>query len=207
MGDDPYLIPGTNTLKNKLGITDSDVLAVAEYELVESNSVMLGQSTTVFQVSMAGWKAVHRALFAEVYDWAGKYRNVYLSRPYDGGTSSFSRVEDIDRDGGAVLKGLQAAMRRFSQKDAAFAAYHLADAYVGLNTVHPFREGNGRSQKTFFSLICRPYSLEIDWTAIQIEDHYKAAIAGHRGDPSLMRDQFTAMTRKVDGAPALRLPR
>lgn len=207
MGDDPYLIPGTTTLRNKLGITDPDLLSEAEFRISWGRGHSLFNGVKVVNQTMAGWRQTHLHLFADVYDWAGKYRTVYLSRPYDGGTSQFSRVEDIDRDGGAVLKGPQAAMRRFAQNDAAFAAYHLANAYVDLNKVHPFREGNGRSQRVFFSLICRPYKIQIDWSAIPSEDHYKAAIASHRGDPSLMREQFAAMTTKIDGVPAMRLPR
>lgn len=205
-GGDHYLIPGTQTLKNKLGITDADALSQLEYQLAEANSFILFESGRAIQPAMQGWKTVHKVLFCDLYDWAGCYRDLYLSRQFEGGSSKFSAVENIEKDGERAFKGLKAAMRHFDKNDVAWAARHLADAYIMLNSVHPFREGNGRSQKVLFSLICRPFNMSLDWAAIPVEEHYKAAIAGHQNDPTLMREHFAKMITK-SSAPALSLPK
>jgi cell filamentation protein len=73
-----------------------------------------------------------------------------------------------------------------------------------LNFLHPFREGNGRSQKVFFSAVCKPVGIELAWSAIPVEEHSVAASRAMNEDPSLMREHFRSIAKKSD-RPGLKL--
>lgn len=75
-------------------------------------------------------------------------------------------------------------------------AVNLADIYGQLNFLHPFREDNGRSQKVFFSAVCKPVGIELAWFAIPTEEHNVAARRSMNGDPSLMREHFKSIVKK-----------
>jgi cell filamentation protein len=53
--------------------------------------------------------------------------------------------------------------------------------YAQLNLLHPFREGNGRSQKVFFSAVCKPLGIELAWSEIPVEEHNTAASLAMNG--------------------------
>ncbi|HEV7369735.1 hypothetical protein [Arenibaculum sp.] len=109
---DPYLIPDTFVLRNKLGITDADVLARAEYEIVEASAAELLEGYRVarrpLQVSMPAWRTVRKALFRDVYDWAGEYRSVFISKENFKGKSDFCAPDRIGIEGERALAGLKA---------------------------------------------------------------------------------------------------
>ena len=87
-------------------------------------------------------------------------------------------------------------------------AENLGEAYAQMNEVHPFRDGNGRSQKVFFSLLCRPHDLQLRWDKIGAAEHNEAARKASAGDSSLMRRHFKAMISSLSEAQvALYLPK
>ncbi|HEV7369734.1 hypothetical protein [Arenibaculum sp.] len=75
----------------------------------------------------------------------------------------------------------------------------MADAYVALNEVHPFREGNGRSQKVFFTLVARRHGIHLNWGAVDPDEHDVAAIEGSYGELSRMREHFRAIGKLRPG--------
>jgi hypothetical protein len=68
---DPYLIPGTDVLRNKLGFTDHEKLDRAMHDIAESAALKLFASRRRVPPTMAGWQTVHRAMFGAIFDWAG----------------------------------------------------------------------------------------------------------------------------------------
>jgi hypothetical protein len=77
---DPYLIPGTDVLRNKLGIMDPDHLdrQIDDFAIVEA-SYLFNEGPPV-RPSLAGWQAVHKAMFGEVFDWAGDFRTIHIRK-------------------------------------------------------------------------------------------------------------------------------
>ncbi len=172
-GDDPYVIPGTRVLQNKLGITDAAQLDQAE-RLLTAQRAREGVPAGKFDLTHA--KAIHGHLFQDVYAWAGQLRTVEISK--DG--SQFqprhfleNGFADIDRrlQGSAFLKNLDVD---------GFAA--KAGEIIGdVNYAHPFREGNGRNQLEYLRQL--------------------AGRAGHRLDPGKFdRDQWIAASRAAHQA-------
>jgi cell filamentation protein len=197
---DPYLIPGTDILRNKLGILDPDHLdrQIDDLTIVEA-SYLFNEGPPV-RPSLAGWQAVHKAMFGEVFDWAGDFRTIHIRKLDENSDPSgyFTAPERIEPDGRKAVRHLEATLRRAKTDDLARIADNLADVYAQLNLLHPFREGNGRSQKVFFSAVCKPLGIELAWSEIPVEEHNTAASLAMNGDLSLMKKHFRTITKKAD---------
>ena len=140
--DDPYVYKGTSVLKNKLGTQDAAELSAFE---VEMTALRAEEPLPTGRFGTAHYRAVHRHLFQDVYRWAGRYRTVRTGK--DG--NWFCYPEYIPREMDRVFGGLRnnAFLAGRSFEDFAIrAASFLAE----LNAIHPFREGNGRAQLSFF---------------------------------------------------------
>ncbi|TIM99988.1 MAG: hypothetical protein E5Y38_14850 [Mesorhizobium sp.] len=199
---DPYLVPGSGgLLRNKLGLTTVEELREAEYQYAVAGALELFASPRNIQVSMRGWRTVHKVLFWEVYDWAGEYRTVFLTKDNERGRSRFCEPSRIEAQGTRALDGLKAALRHLDQVPFEKIIAAFADSYIDLNQVHPFREGNGRSQKVFFSLIARSHGIQLNWAEISPDEHNKAAIDGSFGELDLMRHHFRLIAERRSGKP------
>ena len=139
-GDDPYVYPGTLTLKNRFGLHDPALLRVAEYAATRRRAM----DAPAFPLTPEGFKATHRHLFQDVLPWAGQVRTVGLTHPRHDDPFAFPHLIE-----GALAKQFRwlAAEGNLAGLDraafAAKAAYHTGE----LNAVHAFRDGNGRSMR------------------------------------------------------------
>ncbi len=138
MSDDPYVYAGTTVLKNRLDITDADELDLMERRLVR---VRLEEGVPGGEFDLAHLRAIHRHLFQDMYDWAGEIRTVEIAK--GGHQFQFRQY---------IATGMRDVHRRLEERDFLrglrrrdFAA--AAGPIIGdVNYVHPFREGNGRTQ-------------------------------------------------------------
>ena len=128
-------------------------------------------------LSVTHYRAIHHHLFQDVYDWAGRFRTVRLAKDQ----SAFCFPENIAREMRALfewlrerryLRGLD--VRRFARE----AAHFLAE----LNAIHPFREGNGRSQLTFLALVAHRAGHPLDLARLDPARMLNAMIRGFGGD-------------------------
>jgi cell filamentation protein len=190
---DPYLIPGTNVLRNKLNIVDADELNAAEYEFAELATAKLVLLDKSFPCTLHAWRTVHHLLFDRIYDWAGELRTIFITKRNDRGLGKFSAPDNIARDAAVGFTALAATLRHIPNAPLDRILVGMADAYVLLNQVHPFREGNGRSQKVLFARLARQSGIILDWDRIDPEEHIEAAIDASYGDPTLMRQHFLSM--------------
>lgn len=148
MADDPYTYPGTDTLRNRLGITDDKTLMEAERRLTLARGAEAARLT--FPATADGYRALHRHLFQDLYDWAGQERTVNIAK----GGSSFAHVPYIAREldkrfadtrAGDALKGL--ARDEFFDR--------LGNHINEINAIHSFREGNGRTMRHHAAQLAR----------------------------------------------------
>jgi len=86
IGDDPYLEPGTECLRNKFGISDAALLTVVEAEIVANRAIQLANIPGLVARTwdQAHWQNLHRHLFGDIYDWAGEFRTVDISKEGHG---------------------------------------------------------------------------------------------------------------------------
>ena len=138
---DPYCYSGTTVLINRLGFRDAAKLEAFEAEVSAERAA---QPLPVGRLSYGHYRAIHRHLFQDVYAWAGKIRTVRISK----GRSTFCYPEHIDREMRRLFSTL-AEERYYKQLDARTFAGKAAHLLAELNAIHPFREGNGRTQMSF----------------------------------------------------------
>jgi cell filamentation protein len=143
--DDPYCYPGTGVLKNRLNLRVRQDLEAFEAEITAQRAA---EPLPAGRLSYAHYRAIHRHLFQDVYVWAGAIRTVRISK--DG--NAFCYPENIDREMRRLFAALAEwkCLRELSADAFAVEATHL---FAELNAIHPFREGNGRTQLSFLTLL------------------------------------------------------
>lgn len=149
-------------LKNKLGIDDSAELARVEEKISKTKAVKLYESDIVeeFEVGkFSGLAKIHKFLFDELYDFAGKVRTVNIAK----GNFRFTPVMYLE----VALKHID------DMPQSTFD--EIIEKYVEMNVAHPFREGNGRSTRIWLDLILKQkLNLVIDWNRVDKEDYLLA---------------------------------
>lgn len=203
-----YTLDDGLTVKNKLGATSHSALEIAEADYVRNRLLQmeLGHGPTG-QFDAAHLKAIHHHLFQDVYEWAGHTRDerVALSdgtiatepllRKMDG--SAFMAGPMIPEALDRIAGSLRAANYLCGLPREEFAR-RAADVMVDLNGVHPFREGNGRTQRVFMRALATEAGHELDFAIVSRERMIQASIAGNdRGDNAMMRRMFDEISDPV----------
>jgi cell filamentation protein len=142
---DPYCYSGTTVLINRLGLRDQAKLDTYEAEMTAQR---FREPFPHGRFSYHHYRAIHRHLFQDVYAWAGKIRTVRISK----GDSAFCYPEYIDREMKKLFAGLK-NRKCLLGLDAQTFANEAAQLLAELNAIHPFREGNGRTQLSFLVLL------------------------------------------------------
>jgi cell filamentation protein len=144
---DPYCYPGTDILANIPGLRDTAALEEFELAMVAQRA---SEPHPPGRLSARHYRAINHHLFQDVYGWAGRYRTVRLTK----GRSTFCFPENIAPEMTRLFLALRRAQflcRLSADAFAAQAAHFLAE----LNAIHPFREGNGRTQLSFLTLLAK----------------------------------------------------
>ncbi len=149
-------------LENKLGITDSAELAREEEKISKKKAVWLFESGTLDTLpvgTFSALQAIHKYLFEDIYDFAGKLRTVNIAK------SNFRF---------APLIYLEAALANIDKMPQ--STYdEIIEKYVEMNIAHPFREGNGRSTRIWLDLMLKKgISKVVDWSKVDKEDYLLA---------------------------------
>jgi cell filamentation protein len=167
---DPYLIPGGTCLANKLGITDADKLREVETRIVSIRDIDVARDTLPGEYNLAHLQAFHHALFRDVYEWAGQTRTVNISKE----KSVFCAWQYVQDETSAVLAQLEHDNWLMGVRRERFVEL-LADYYGELNARHPFREGNGRTQRAFLRQLSAAAGWRLDWSALNREGNIAAS--------------------------------
>ncbi len=149
-------------LENKLGINSSAELAREEERISKKKAVELFESGTLDKLEpgkFASLQAIHKALFEDIYDFAGQLRTVNLAK----GNFRF-----------APLIYLEAALANIDKMPQ--STYdEIIEKYVEMNIAHPFREGNGRSTRIWLDLMLKSgIGQVVDWSKVDKEDYLLA---------------------------------
>lgn len=143
--DDPLCYPGTTVLRNKLDIENQADLDEAELALFLTRA---DEPIPAGALDYPHYRAVHHHLFQDVYDWAGEPRQIRIGK----NGNWFCYPEYIEREMDRIFKELAAANHLVKLQAAEFAV-RAAHILAEINAVHPFREGNGRTQLTFLAVL------------------------------------------------------
>ncbi|WP_432762679.1 Fic/DOC family protein [Adlercreutzia aquisgranensis] len=169
----PYVYAGTKVLINKLGLTNFDELWNAERAITGVAAAELEEHSVNGSFDLAHLQAIHRALFGEIYDWAGEIRKKgFISK----GNSLFCGAEFIIPYSQNLFEALKAEnyLRDLERGDfIERMAFYIAE----INALHPFREGNGRTQRIFANQLARQAGWELNFKAVSPERLYEAYIS------------------------------
>lgn len=199
MASDPYTYPGTDTLRNRLGIADEQSLVAAERRFTLARGAEAARLS--FPASADGYRALHRHLFQDLYDWAGQDRTVNIAK----GGSSFAHVPYIAREMDKLFADMAAKNSfRGLSRDEFFD--RLGNHINVMNAVHPFREGNGRTMRQHAAQLARdaghPIRIaSIDKTAWMDASRHGFLTGDHRG----MAAVLAAAAVRRDLAPEARV--
>jgi cell filamentation protein len=173
-GSDPYCYPGTDVLKNIPGLRSQEDLDRFE---AAATTQRADEPLPAGRLSVSHYCAVHRHLFQDVFAWAGRPRTVRLAK----GGSAFCYPEYIQSEMRVVFAGLK-AKRDFRRLSPTEFANEAATFLATLNAIHPFREGNGRTQLTFLALLADQARHPLDLDRLEPEQFLGAMIASFEGD-------------------------
>ena len=149
-------------LENKLGITESSELARMEEKLSKQRALELFETGALDRLeagTFAALASIHRALFSDIYDFAGEKRTVNIAK----GNFRFASVMYLD----AALENIE----RMPQS----TFDEIVEKYVEMNVAHPFREGNGRSMRLWLDgMLKKALGQVVDWSRVDKEDYLQA---------------------------------
>ena len=149
-------------LENKLGIKSSAELARKEERISKKKAVELFENGMLEKLEAGKFQTlceIHKYLFDDIYDFAGKIRTVNLSK----GNFRF-----------APLMYLEAALDNIDKMPQSNFD-EIVEKYVEMNIVHPFREGNGRSMRIWLDMMLKKQIGQVvDWSKIEKEDYLMA---------------------------------
>lgn len=173
--EDPYLDPRTGLLRNRLNIVNTDELAAAEAELTGSRLVDLELQPLPGLYDLAHLQSFHRYIFGDIYDWAGEVRTVAIAK---GGL--FCLPQHMKSYAAEIFDKLSAAGHLRGRPRERFVT-GLTELLADVNALHPFREGNGRTQRAFVSQLASDAGYHIDWVRIDPEENIAASAASLHG--------------------------
>jgi len=198
--DDPH-----SAIKNKLGAGTHDELDRLEGAYIAAREAELMENRPITgNFDAAHLKAIHQHIFQDVFEWAGHTRDekVTLSdgtvatepllRKVDG--TLFTMAPMIPTALDALADKLRAAdyLKKLPREEFTERA---ADIMIIINAIHPFRDGNGRTQRVFIRQLAEQSGLELDFTVVSRARMLQASVAANDyGDNSFMRRMFAEIS-------------
>lgn len=181
---DPLWYPGTTVLRNLLDLHDQDELDEAETALF---LLRTNEALPAGNLDAAHYLSLHRHLFQDVYAWAGEIRTIRIGK----GGNWFCYPEYIREE-------LERAFREYGDPDTVASlplpafVERTAHLLAEINAVHPFREGNGRTQLTFLTLLAANAGYDVNLDGHSPEQIIAAMIASFEGDEAPLRSLIEA---------------
>jgi cell filamentation protein len=164
-------------LENKLGLTNASDLAREEERISKKKALELFESQKLDLLpagTTQSLMAIHKALFEDIYDFAGKIRTVNIAK----GNFRF-----------APLMYLEVALQNIDKMPQS-TFDEIIEKYVEMNIAHPFREGNGRTQRVFLTELIRNAGYDINFADMDTELLMIATIRAAQGVTDMLRQLF-----------------
>ncbi len=174
------------TLENKLNINNQVELNKAEEKISKEKAKNLfdtGKIDTLSVGTFNGLQEIHRYLFEDIYDFAGKIRTVNISK----GNFRFAPVMYLEQSLQHIDKMPQSTFDEIVEK------------YVEMNIAHPFREGNGRATRIWLDLIFKKELKKVvNWNKVDKEDYLLAMERSPIKDIEIKHLLKNALTDKIN---------
>ncbi|MCF0108631.1 MAG: Fic family protein [Erysipelotrichaceae bacterium] len=169
MSDKVYCYPDSDVLINKLNIRDSDRLHVFERRLTMLRLLELMDNPVEGTFDFKHLQDIHKYIFQDIYDWAGMVRTVDIAK-----SNMFCNVMFIESQANELFEKLKTEKYLTGLDKDAFIK-RLAFYFSEINALHPFREGNGRSQREFIRSLALKNGYVIHFDRITEEEMISAS--------------------------------
>ena len=180
--DDFYCYPESTVLINKFDIRDKEALNISERQITALKIAGIEGNPVKGNFDLKHLKSIHKYVFSDIYAWAGQIRKGdFLIK----GSSIFCRAMFIDNMAADIHTKLKADkfLRGLNKSDfISKLAYYMGE----INALHPFREGNGRTQRLYFKQLCNRAGYSIEFSKAQKEMLVQADISAFDRDYSLL---------------------
>lgn len=190
MADRIYCYPGSCVLKNKLGIRDPEQLHKMEKRLTMLRILELLDKPMEGAFDLKHLKSIHKHIFQDIYPWAGQIRKVDIAK----GTM-FCNVRFIESQAEEIFGRLREEGFLRNLPEQLFIR-RLAFHFSEINALHPFREGNGRSQREFIRCLALRNGYVLNFTNTARNEMLEASKASFLCDYEKIEQVFAKCLRK-----------
>lgn len=185
MHDKKYCYPDSNILINKKNITEAKMLYEAEIQYTGLRLMELQEKPISGKFDLKHLCKIHKHIFKDLYVWAGKIRTIDI-----GKGNIFCLVQNINSYADTIFSKYFSSCYDVRTDRELFIKV-LVDNYADLNALHPFREGNGRSQREFARELCLKCGYVFDLSCTTHKEMLEASIiAFNKGDNSKLLEIF-----------------
>ena len=192
--DIKYRYQNSSVLINKLGITSAEAFELAERDIVGFNMLDIRYMNPVpGNFDLKHLKDIHKHLFEDIFSWAGETRTVNIGKtlPF----TSWLLINDYAEDIFTKLKKENYLIETPQQEYVKRMAHYFGE----VNALHPFREGNGRTQKVFFEYLASVSGHRLFFKRIskqEMDDASAASLAGNNDYLELLFQRIIEQSSK-----------
>ncbi len=180
---DPYLYDDADVLVNRANIKDIELLRKAEADI--TNLAM----SAIYERKYDKFNAetlcdINRTIFGQIYEWAGEYRTIFMTKPEDvlgGDTVRYAYPKEIKKQLNETMKEI-AKLKRTGDNDRD-VVFRLVRIIAAIWQTHPFREGNTRTVIVFAVLLAKSLGFEVNHELFREHSSYvrNALVWGSQG--------------------------
>lgn len=187
----PYVYPGTEVLINKLGIRNAEAFKRVSIVVSVLRTELSRLQPLPGNFDLDHLRAIHRYLFQDIFPWAGELRMVDMTK-----NQLFFEKADIDSRAHEIFTLLREENYLRGLEQDAFID-RISFFYASVNRIHPFREGNNRTQRLFFEQLAKQAGYRVDFPTHTRSLLREACQASHNGDLTLFREMFRQITSRL----------
>lgn len=187
----PYTDPETGFLRNQLDASSHEEIDLAAAQFLAERVEVIEQGRVPCTGDRVHLQTIHQLIFDGVFEWAGQFRKTDIDKQ---GTD-FTPAMQVDEAVDALFAELAAEDLLRGLPRPTFV-HRLAYYYAALNHIHPFREGNGRTQRLFWSQVALNAGWYLDWDKMSKADNTEASRAASQdGDLEPLAALIDGITR------------
>lgn len=190
MPDRIYCYPDSDVLKNKMGVRDSERLSQLERRLTMLRLLELIDKPIRGKFDLKHLQAIHKYIFQDIYEWAGEIRKVDIAKG-----NMFCNVRFLSGQSAEIFGKLKEEdyLQGLEEEDL---IGRLAYYFSEINALHPFREGNGRSQREFIRCLALHNGYVVNFANASKEEMMKASEDSFLCDYRAMEQLFKKCIRR-----------
>lgn len=186
-----YFYDGTEILKNLLDIRDEKLLSDTERRLVSVRISEIANDPVKGEFDFKHLKGINRFLFQDLYDWAGELRKCEMEK-----RDVFCLYSNLEYFANEIFSKLKMD-NYFINYQEEEKMVKLVDMFGDINALHPFREGNGRTQREFIEELAKINGINLDLTKIGQQTMIEASHRSMSGDNNMLYELFNECSKPI----------